>query len=244
MALPTVYRFFVDYERGVAYRTFDGSIAWANPNFIQGDGAKCEFYLVKSTGVAGIPWEAVDFDGSATYSLKLGTVSAVATSSTTASSTSATAATVTTVVGGSASANEIQQISLSPIPAGGTFTVEYGGNYTAAIDVEATAAELKTALNAIAALTDKTNVYKVADYVWRIEFIGTLAKTNVNAVTVQIDGVRTLSGKAMTLDMSAAGVGTLLNGAATATATLEFSYTVSGETQTGFQMGCTVLNDL
>lgn len=244
MALPTVYRFFVDYERGAAYRAFDSSTAWVNPTFVEGDGAKCEFYLVKSSSVSGTPWEAVDFDGSATYSLKLGTVSAVATSSTTVSSTSSTAATVSTVVGGSASANEIQQIALAPIPAGGTFTIEYGGDYTTAIDIDATAAELKTALNTITALTDKTNVYKVADYVWRIEFIGTLAKTNVNAVTVQIDGVRSLAGKAMTLDMSAAGVATLLDGAASAQATLDFSCTVSGETQTGFVIACTVVNDL
>ena len=244
MALPTVYRFFVDYERGAAYRAFDSTTAWVNPTFIEGDAAKCEFYLVKSSSVSGIPWQAVDFDGSATFSLKLGTVSAVATSATTTSSTTSTAATVTTVVGGSASANEIQQIALDPAPAGGTFTIEYGGNYTTAIDVEASASELKTALNTITALTDKTNVYKVADYVWRIEFIGSLAKTNVNAVTVQTDGVRSLAGKAMTLDMSAAGVATLLNGASTAQATLEFSYTVSSEVQTGFVIDCTVVNDL
>lgn len=244
MALPTVYRFFVDYERGAAYRAFDSTTAWVNPSFIQGDAAKCEFYLVKSSSVSGIPWEAVDFDGSATFSLKLGTVSAVATSATTTSSTTSTAATVTTVVGGSASANEIQQIALDPAPAGGTFTVEYGGNYSTAISVDATASQFKTALNAISALTDKTNIYKIADYVWRIEFIGTLAKTNVNAVTVQTDGVRSLTGKAMTLDMTASGVTTLVGNSASADALLEFSWTVSGETQTGFQIPCTVVNDL
>lgn len=244
MALPTVYRFFVDYERGTAYRSFDSTTVVLNPVFVQGDAAKCEFYLVKASSVSGIPWEAVDFDGSATFALKLGTVSAVATSSTTVASTTATAATVTTVIAGSASANEIQQIALAPAPAGGTFTIEYGGNYTNAIDVDASASELKAALNVITALDGKTNVYKVADYVWRIEFIGTLAKTNVNAVTVQTDGVRSLAGKAMTLDMSAAGVATLLDGAASVQANLEFSYTVSGETQTGFQIPCTVINDL
>lgn len=244
MALPTVYRFFVDYEKNAVYRSFDGTAVFANPTFVQGDAAKCEFYLVKATGVAGHPWEAVDFDGSATYSLKLGTTTAVATSSTTVTSTSSTTATVSTIVGGSSTANEIQQIVLSPAPAGGTFTVEYGGKYTASIDVDASASELQTALNGIFALDGQTKVTKIADYVWRIEFIDTLAKTNVSAVTVQTDGVRSLAGKAMTLDMSAAGVGTLVGTSASVTATLEFSYTVSSETQTGFQVSCTVLNDL
>lgn len=244
MALPTVYRFFIDYENQTAYKSFLSSAAWSNPTFMQGDAAKCEFYLVRKSSAAGVPWEAVDFDGSATYSLKLGGIWGTSTSHTTTASTTSCAATVTTVVAGSSSANEIQQIALAPDPAGGTFTVEYGGNYSTAISVDATASQFKTALNAITALTDKTNIYKIADYVWRIEFIGTLAKTNVNAVTVQTDGVRSLVGKAMTLDLSASGVTTLVGNSESATALLEFSWTVSGETQTGFQTACTVVNDL
>lgn len=244
MALPTVYRFFVDYENQTAYKSFNTTTAWSNLRFLQGDAAKCEFYLVKSTGVTGVPWEAVDFDGSATFSLKLGTLYGVAASSTSVTSTSSTAATVTTVIAGSSAANEIQQVALSPAPAGGTFTVEYGGNYSTSISVNATASEFKTGLNAITALTDKTNITKVADYVWRIEFIGTLAKTNVNAVTVQIDGVRSLAGKAMTLDLTASAVSILVGNADSAAAKLEFSYTLSGETQTGFIADCSVVNDL
>ena len=244
MALPTVYRFFIDYENQTAYKSFLSTEAWSTPVFIQGDAAKCEFYLVKRTGVSGLYWEAVDFDGSATYSLKLGGIFGSSASQTSSTATSATAATVTTIVAGSSTANEIQQIALAPEPAGGTFTVEYGGNYTTSISVDATASQLKTALDTITALTGKTNVYKIADYVWRIEFIGTLAKTNVNAVTVQTDGVRSLAGRAMTLDLSASGVTTLVGNAASADALLEFSWTVSSETQTGFQLPCTVVNDL
>jgi len=244
MALPTVYRFFIDYENQAAYKSFLSSAVWSNPTFMQGDAAKCEFYLVRKSSASGVPWEAVDFDGSATYSLKLGGLYGSSASQTTTAATSSCAATVTTVVGGSASANEIQQIALAPDPAGGTFTVEFGGNYSTAISVDATAAQFKTALNAITALTDKTNIYKIADYIWRIEFIGTLAKTNVSPVTVQVDGVRSLVGKAMTLDLSASGVTTLVGNSESATALLEFSYTVSGETQTGFQIACTVVNDL
>lgn len=244
MPLPTVYKVFVDYEKNAAYRSFNNTTTFSNPTLVQGDAAKFEFYLVRATGVSTAPWEAVDFDGSATYSLKVGTVSAVAASSSTATSTSASAATVSTIVAGSSTANEIQQIAISPAPAGGTFTIEYGGKYTDSIEHDATASEMLAALNGIPALKDQLNVTKIGEYTWRLEFINNLAKTNVSAVTVQMDGIRSLAGKAMTLDMSAAGVGTLLNGAASVTATLEFSWTLSGETQTGLQIGCTVLNDL
>jgi hypothetical protein len=66
----------------------------------------------------------------------------------------------------------------------------------------------------------------------------------VNAVTVQIDGVRSLAGKAMTLDLTASGLTTIVGNAESVSAKLDFSWAVSGETQTGFVLDCTVVNDI
>jgi hypothetical protein len=52
--------------------------------------------------------------------------------------------------------NEVQTITITGTPTGGTFTLTYGGNTTGAIDYDATAGEVQTALRALPNTQDAT----------------------------------------------------------------------------------------
>lgn len=80
--------------------------------------------------------------------------------------------------------NEIQRITVQAV--GGTFTVTFGGQTTTAIAYNATAATIKTALEALSSIgTGNVNVTQgpLPGYV-DVEFKGTLAATNVALMTL------------------------------------------------------------
>lgn len=100
--------------------------------------------------------------------------------------------TVTTVTQGLAASNEIQRVALGEGISGGTFTLSYEGQSTAAIAYDASAGGVKTAIEALNNI-DEVNVTKVASY-WEVEFTGAHAGTDV----VQLTGSAGASGSVVT----------------------------------------------
>lgn len=78
--------------------------------------------------------------------------------------------------------NEIQAIFSSAT--GGTFALTYSGQTDSAIDWDATAAEVQTQLEALSNIAPGDVLVTGVAGAWYIEFIGTLAETNVTQMTV------------------------------------------------------------
>jgi hypothetical protein len=82
--------------------------------------------------------------------------------------------------------NEIQQVTIAGTPTGGTFTLTYSGQTTAAIARNATAATVDTALEALSNI-GAGNVSVAGgpgpSTPWTVTFTGTLAATNVAQMT-------------------------------------------------------------
>ncbi len=245
MALITTNRLFIDVEQNRAYSQFGSFSIAPQPFFIQGDQCPVEISLVRQTGVQGAPFEQVAFDATSTFALKIGTTTAVATSTTTATTPSAPAVTVTNVVPYSATGYEVYRVEISPKPFGGFFTLNGGTNDSQPIAVTATAAEVKEAIvptnPALASIN--TSVQKVGQYAWEVSFWCASTASSIT-LTASSTGLTAFDSRLMTLDMTAAGVATLLNGAASVEATLEFSVDTSGDVQTFLYTPCTVINDL
>ena len=81
-----------------------------------------------------------------------------------------------------AGVNEIQAIFSTGT--GGTFALTYSGQTDAAIDWDATAAEIQTQLEALSNLAPGDVLVTGAAGAWYVEFMGTLASTNVALMTV------------------------------------------------------------
>ena len=81
-------------------------------------------------------------------------------------------------------ANEEQSITITGSPTGGTFTLTYAGSTTAAIDFDATAAEVESALEAIASIGEgNVSVTGEAGGPWTAEFINDLGYQSLAAMT-------------------------------------------------------------
>lgn len=80
--------------------------------------------------------------------------------------------------------NEIQTLSITGAPTGGTFTITYDGQTTGNLDFDSTAAEVETALEALSNIdaVTCTGGPLPADDVY-VEFAGTLAETDVALMT-------------------------------------------------------------
>ena len=245
MALITTNRLFVDVDLNRSYSQFGSFNVSPQPFFIQGDQCPVELSLVRQTGVQGNPFEQVPFDGSSTFALKIGTTTAVATSTTTATTPAAPAVAITTVMNWSATGYQVYRVEIIPKPFGGFFNLNGGSSDSKPIPVTATAAELKDAIIPTnAALTSaNTSVQKVGQYAWEVSFSGASTGSTI-PLSASNNGLTAFDSRLMQLDMTAAGVATLLNGAASVEATLEFSIDVSGEVQTFLLTPCTVINDL
>jgi hypothetical protein len=85
-----------------------------------------------------------------------------------------------TGVGGS---NETQTVSLDEVTDGGTFTLTYDTKTTAAIDWDATAADVQEALEGLSNISAGDVSVTGTSGAWIVEFTGTLAKTNVAELT-------------------------------------------------------------
>jgi hypothetical protein len=106
--------------------------------------------------------------------------------------------------------NEIQVVSLTNSPSSGNFTLTFNGETSANIGYNATAANVRTALEAMTPIgTGNVSVTGNAGGPWTIQFIGNLANTNVGQ----------LSGNA----------GTLNNSAAVTVSTLQAGVTPAGD---------------
>jgi hypothetical protein len=81
-----------------------------------------------------------------------------------------------------AGVNEIQAIFSTGT--GGTFGLTYSGQTDAAIDWDATAAEIQTQLEALSNIAPGDVLVTGAVGAWYIEFMGTLANTNVALITI------------------------------------------------------------
>ena len=245
MALITTNRLFLDVEQNRAYSQFGSFIVAPQPFFIQGDQCPVELSLVRQTGVQGNPFEQVAFDATSTFALKIGTTTAVATSTTTASTPSAPSAIVTSILPYSATGYQVYRVEISPKPFGGFFTLNAGTSDSQPIAVTATADEVKAAVipTEPALASVNTSVEKVGQYAWEISFWCASTASSITLTAVST-GLTAFDSRLMQLDMTTAGVATLLGSNASVDATLEFSVTTSGEVQTFLYTPCTVINDL
>lgn len=247
MALITTNRLFVDVDLNRSYSQFGSFSVSPQPFFIQGDQCPVEINLVRQTGVQGSPFSIVTWPVGATFALKIGTTTAVATSTTTAVTpagpTAATA--VTTPYAGNNW--QVNRVVIEPDPLGGNFTINNGTVDTSPISVFATAANIRDAIIASWGppyAASNVSVVQVSRFAWDISFNNAAIAGVAISLTMGSTGLVTYDSRLMQLDMTTAGVTTLLNGAASVEATLEFSIEVSGEVQTFLLTPCTVINDL
>lgn len=85
---------------------------------------------------------------------------------------------------GDVSQNEQQTVTLGNSPTGGTFTLTFAGQTTAAIAYNATAATVKARLEALSTIgSGNVNVSGSAGGPYTVDFVGSLADTNVPAMT-------------------------------------------------------------
>ena len=126
----------------------------------------------------------------------IGSLSATDVGEMTSDASALTGAAVTTVTTQQATvaANELQRISFSQPPGGGTFQLSWdaggGDETTAAIDWDASAAEVRTALEALT--TPGPGDFSVTGPdggPWTVEFRGTYAGTNVDEITGDASGL-------------------------------------------------------
>ncbi len=90
---------------------------------------------------------------------------------------------VTEVQAGSAAVNEIQRISLPSTTSGGTFTLTFAGQTTAATAYNASAATVKTNLEALSNIAPGDVTVTKSGSVWSVEFTGVYAGINVPLMT-------------------------------------------------------------
>lgn len=247
MALYTNYSLFVDVENGVASKSFQDVSPLNDPAFFKGDQSVLNVYFVRPNNISAAPYEEVVISGLSSVNVAIGTSSAVATSTTGLTALGAATASVSTVVAYSSGVNQIDRVTISPTPKGGTFTLNYGGSLLMGpINVSATATDLANIMIAQGGFAASNfSVTKVGDFTWDIEWKApTYAPPS--ALTVSGAGIISFVGYEVILDLTTAGVTTLLGSASSASATLEISttQTTGSYVQTAAQIPCTVFEDI
>ena len=116
---------------------------------------------------------------------------------------------VSVTTSGSAAANEVQTLTETGTPTGGTFTLTYGGQTTAPIPYNATATDVADALRGLSNIA--TGDIAVAGGPFpatpiTVTFQGTLANTNVAQLTATSTGLTGGTTPAVTPTTSTAGV--------------------------------------
>jgi hypothetical protein len=110
-----------------------------------------------------------------------------------------------------AAVNEVQTVTITGGPTGGTFTLTYGGQTTATIAYNATAAAVRTALGAISSVGGAGNVAvtggpgPTTPYV--VTFKGTLGMTDVALMTASAASLTGGTTPAVTVTQTTAGAG-------------------------------------
>lgn len=103
--------------------------------------------------------------------------------------------------------NEIQLVTVTGTPTGGTFTLTFDGQTTAGIAFDATAAAVKSALAALSSVGGTANVAVSGSTSgpWTVEFQGSLADTNVAQMTADATGLTGGTTPAVTVTTSTEG---------------------------------------
>lgn len=245
MALYTNYSLFVDVQNGVASTSYQDVRLVNNPFFFKGDQSVLNVYFVRPNNISAAPYEEVVISGLASVNVAIGTATAVATSTSGLTALGTATASVTTVVAYSAGVNQIDRITISPQPKGGTFSLLYAGvTIIGPISVNASAADIASILAPNFSPTTFT-VTKVGNFSWDIEWnAGTYSPPG--ALTSNSAGIISFVGYEIILDMTTAGVTTLLGSAASADATLEISttQTTGSYVQTAAQIPCIVYEEI
>ncbi|WP_417744854.1 hypothetical protein [Rosistilla oblonga] len=90
----------------------------------------------------------------------------------------------------------------------GTYTITFGGDETANIQFDATAAAVQSALEALESIgADNVRVIGESGGPYYIEFIGDLAGASQDAITVDGSGLSTFSGASVTIETTTEGTG-------------------------------------
>lgn len=245
MALYTNYSLFVDVENGVASKSFQDVSPVNSPAFYKGDQCVLNVYFVKPNNISAAPYEEVVISGLASVNVAIGTSAAVATSTSGLTPLSAATASVSTIVAYAPGTNQIDRITISQEPKGGTFSIQYGGNAIGSASVFSTATDLyNVLLNAPGITAGTYTVTKVGNFTWDIEWDASYVPPS--GIVLGSSGIISFAGYEVVLDMTTAGVTTLLAGASSASATLEISttQTTGSYVQTAAQIPCTVFEDI
>ena len=247
MALITTNRLFIDVDLNRSYSQFGTFNISSQPFFIQGDQCPVEINLVRQTGLQGTPFTIVTWPVGATFALKVGTTTAVATSTTTATTPASPTATTSITTAFTGTNWQVNRVQISPDPLAGNFTISNGTATTIPISVFATATNIRDAIvSSWAGLytSARVNVVQVTQFSWDVSFNNAQLGGSAITLTMGSSGLIGYDSRLMQLDMTTAGVATLLGSNTSVEATLEFSINVSSEVQTFLLTPCTVINDL
>tara|TARA_R100000027_G_scaffold54802_4_gene43949 strand:+ start:37522 stop:38760 length:1239 start_codon:yes stop_codon:yes gene_type:complete len=162
------------------------------------------------------------------------------------SSLSAPAITVTEQTAGDTGSNEIQRISIDPLPYDGSFYLTYdGGETSAAIPYNATAAEVTSILESVSTIgAGNVSVAKIGAGAWDVQYIGDLAETNISLMTANAGSLVGYVGLAGVLSLDTPRVAALLANLSEQTLTFELEATESSNRRTQIQRPALVKNDL
>jgi hypothetical protein len=112
-----------------------------------------------------------------------------------------------------AGAHETQTVTITGVPTGGTFTLTFDGQTTAAIAFNATAATVEAALEALSTIGQgNVQVTGAAGGPYTVEFVGELADVNVSAMTADGSGLTGGTTPGVTIATATAGVGEVVAG--------------------------------
>lgn len=241
MALITTQKLYIDIERGVAYASWNNFSSAPTPVFHDGDTARLELHLVRSTNSSTFPMEDVAFP-SATITAAVGTPGSTAVA--TGTTWTALTAPLTTFAAG------ILTVPRDAI--GGTYNLTITKSSPAlAVDTidlpfNASAAAIKsaieTAINSVAGFTLAT---------------ATVTSTGANSFTITARATHTATVQTLVVDddvsnfdyptgyvgelaFTAAGVDTLLGASASVNSTFEVQVADDGKFQTYIQIPCVI----
>ena len=100
------------------------SIAASSPLLFEGDVERIELYFLKRTGAAGTPYDYANYSTGITATLRLGTVSSSATLTSFSAVTTSVGITASRSITGGSGLNEVQNISIVPVPRSGFYSLQ------------------------------------------------------------------------------------------------------------------------
>lgn len=150
---------------------------------------------------------------------------------------------VSTLQAGASGTPEIQRIALDESTHDGTFTLTFSGQTTAALSWDITAADLKTALEALSNIAVGDVAITGAFPQWDVTFQGALTG-NQPQMTISTAGLIGPQGIEGTLSLATGGIEALLDGDAQVETEIEIAFSISGTPVTLYQGSVTVQNDL